>query len=173
MKKIVKIIGISIVLLVVSFHSFAQLTASATATATIVTMIGLNKQNDMNFGNLAVTSTPGTVQLSPSATPTRTVVGGVTLPGVTGTVQAAFFTVTGMPSYVYTITLPSSNIIQRQSGSEQMTVDVFTSNPTPTGTLNISGNGSFYVGATVHVSSLQTPGVYVSVSPFNVTVNYQ
>jgi hypothetical protein len=173
MKQVFKLIGVAFVLIVLSVSSFAQITQSATATATIVTPISMTKVDDMNFGNLAVTSVPGTVALSPSATPTRTVVGGVTLPVVTGTVQAAYFTVAGTPGYVFTITLPASNTIVRQTGTETMLVDAFTSNPTPTGTLSGGGTADLYVGATVHVAALQTAGVYVSGTPFDITVNYQ
>jgi hypothetical protein len=174
MKQVFKVIGIAFVLAVLTVNTFAQITQSATATATIVTPISMNKVDDMNFGNLAVTTVPGTVALSPSATPTRTVVGGVTLPVVTGTVQAAYFTVAGTPGYVFTITLPASNTIVKQpSGPETMLVDVFTSSPTPTGTLSTGGTADLYVGATVHVAALQASGVYVSGTPFDVTVNYQ
>ncbi|MHB9141405.1 MAG: DUF4402 domain-containing protein, partial [Paludibacter sp.] len=58
----------------------AQATASANATAaaTIVTPIAITKTVDMNFGNVAVGASAGTVILAPAGT--RTTSGGVTLP---------------------------------------------------------------------------------------------
>jgi hypothetical protein len=124
----------------------------------------------MNFGNVAVQSTTlGTVVLPPSATPTRTVTGGVTLPATAGTVTAAAFTVTGEDAYTYSISLPGSVTIT--SGSNSMTVNAFTSSPSPTGLLT-GGEQTLYVGATLNVAAAQASGTYVSSTPFNVTVNY-
>src|SRR5882762_9744039 len=81
-------------LLAGSSATFAQSTASATATATIVTPIGITKTVDMNFGNVAVqTSTGGTVVLTPTST--RSAFSGVTLPTTAGTVTAASFDIAG------------------------------------------------------------------------------
>lgn len=153
-----------------SMKAFAQETATATATATIVTPIAISKTSDMNFGNVAVQSTTaGTVVLPPSATPTRTTTGGVTLPATAGTVTAAAFTVTGEDGYTYSITLPSSVTITDNTNS--MTVNAFTSSPSATGTLT-GGSQTLYVGATLNVAAAQPAGEYVSSTPFNVTVNY-
>jgi hypothetical protein len=175
MKKIIKLIGIASVLVVISINSFAQVTASATATATIVTPIAITKDANMNFGNLAVSAGGGgVVTMTPSGSPVRTQIGGVTFPAVTGTVQAAYFLVTGTPDYTYSITLPSTNhMITRIGFTEQMIVNAFTSNPSPTGVLDGSGNGSFYVGANVIVAGGQAAGVYTSTGAgFDVIVNY-
>lgn len=173
MKTFTKILAVVVLLMVTAVASFAQVTATATATATIVTPISITKTVDMNFGNVAVINTPGTVVLTPASV--RSVTGGVTLPVVAGTVTAASFTVTGTPGYTYSITLPSTDlVIQRTTppGPETMTVNVFTSTPTPTGTLGIGGTETLNVGATLNVAGSQAPGVYVSPSPFSVTVNY-
>jgi hypothetical protein len=153
----------------------AQITETATATATIVQPITLLKVVDMDFGNLAVTTTAGTEVLDPASTPSRTVTGGVTLPAVTGTVAAAEFDVTGVPNYTYAITLPASVVITNGTGSPPatMTVDTFISDqPGNIGTLDGSGQQTFYVGATCNVAALQDAGTYTSLTPFDVTVNY-
>ncbi|WP_246496580.1 DUF4402 domain-containing protein [Chitinophaga varians] len=149
---------------------YAQETASATATATIVTPISITKDVDMNFGNVAVQSTAGgTVVLSPAGV--RTVTGGATLPSTaTGTVTAASFTVTGTGNYTYSITLPST-ALTITSGSNTMTVTNFVSNPSGVGQLS-SGTQTLTVGATLNVSAAQPAGTYVSGTPFDVTVNY-
>jgi hypothetical protein len=92
---------ISILFLSFSVHSFGQVSATATASATIITPIAISKTVDMNFGNIAVSGTGGTVVLAPAGT--RTSTGGVTLPVVAGTVAAASFTVTGLSTYTFSI----------------------------------------------------------------------
>jgi hypothetical protein len=169
MKTISKILSAAI-LLICAQNSFAQATGTATATATIVTPISIQRNTHMNFGNVAVqASTAGTVTISPAGVRSRTA--GVTLPNVAGTVTAATFTVSGTASYTYTITLPTSVTLTRASGSETMTADNFTSNPSATGQLSSSGSQDIGVGATLNVAAAQTAGVYTS-GNFDVTVNY-
>ena len=167
-----KIFALTIAILgITAVTSFAQNTASATASAsgTIVTPIAITKNVDLNFGNIA-SGTAGTVKLEASAAATRTASTGITLPGNTGTVTAAKFTVTGAADYAYTFTVPSTaTTITRQSGTETMTVDNFTSNA---GTTITGGSVEVYVGATLHVGANQVAGVYTSATPFTVTVNY-
>jgi hypothetical protein len=147
----------------------AQESATATATATIVTPISITKNTDMNFGNVAVQSTNGgTVVMTPASV--RSATGGVTLPTTAGTVTAASFTVNGTAGYTYTITLPSSPLTITNAGNT-MTVTNFTSSPSGTGTLT-GGTQTLNVGATLNVAAAQPAGVYISGTPFTVTVNY-
>src|SRR5476651_1372544 len=139
MKNIVKIFATAAIIIAGTNVSFAQATATASASATIITPISIAKTVDMNFGNVAVSATiAGTAILAPAGTRTTGGAGGVTLPATTGTVAAASFTVSGQASYTYAITLPSTCTIS--SGSNTMTVNAFTSTPSATGTL--SGTGS-------------------------------
>lgn len=168
MKTITKISAIAILMIGFHSNSFAQASATATASATIITPISIAKTVDMNFGNAAVqTGTGGTIVLTPAGG--RTVTGGVTLPVVTGTVSAASFTVTGSGTSTYSITLPATCTIT--SGVNTMIVNTFTSTPTPTGTL-VGGTETLLIGATLNVSAAQAPGTYLSGTPFSVTVNY-
>lgn len=170
MKNVKNTIAASLFLCAVSMGSQAQVSATALATATIVTPIAIAKTADMNFGNVAVSTTAGTVVLTPAAG--RTATGGVTLPATVGTVAAAAFDVTGIGNYTYSITLPSSALVlTRNSGTETMNVNTFASTPSGIGTL-ASGAQSVTVGATLNVAGSQTAGVYVSATPFTVTVNY-
>jgi len=145
----------------------AQVTATATGSATIITPIAISKTTDMNFGNLAVSTAPGTIVLAPAGTRTKT--GGVTLPAVTGTFGAAVFHVTGSTGSTYSITLPSTYIIS-DGASHNMTIDTFTSTPSSTGTLT-GGAQDIQVGATLNVAGSQVAGTYTSTG-FPVTVNY-
>jgi hypothetical protein len=164
-----KLIVTALAMIVSASGAFAQSSATATVTATIVTPISLTKTVDMNFGNVAVqTSTGGTVVLTPASA--RSVTGGVTLPATIGTVAAASFTVTGQGTYTYAITLPST-AVTLTSGGNTMTADTFTSTPSATGALT-AGTQTLNVGATLNVAAAQNAGVYVSGTPFTVTVNY-
>jgi len=159
-----------LVLTLLAGTTFAQATDAATATATIVAPIGIANSIDMNFGTVAVSTSLGTVVLTPAGS--RSVTGGVTLPVVTGTVAAAEFDVTGEGAYTYSITLPSGDYtITRVSGAETMAVNTFTSTPTTTGTLS-GGTQTLTVGATLNVAGSQVAGVYTNGTGFDVTVNY-
>jgi len=149
--------------------SLAQVTATASTSATIITPIAITKDVDMNFGNIAVSPTLGGTVVLPT-TGVRTKTGGVTLPVVTGTVTPASFTVTGEGSSTYTITLPTS-AITLTSPSGTMTVDNFISTPSTTGTLS-SGTQEVKVGATLNVAAAQAAGTYTNASGLFVTVNY-
>jgi hypothetical protein len=153
--------------------SSAQITASASASARIITPIALEKVDDMYFGNISVNSSGGTVLLPPVPNPTRTPGGGVTLPTNTGPVKAAKFSVSGAPGFIYYILLPSSNVVQRNGGTETMILDEFTCSPSPTGTMDENGLARLFVGGTLHVNGTQAPGLYLSAIPFNITINYQ
>ena len=164
MKTTIKIFSLAIAIIGFSATSFAQ-SATATATSTIVTPIAIAKTVDMNFGNVAVFGSAGTVVLAPAGT--RSATGGVTLPATSGTVAPAQFTVTGESGYTYSVTLPVSNTVK--FGSNTMTVNTFVSNTT--GKLT-GGTEILKVGATLNVGASQAAGTYISEAPFTVTVNY-
>lgn len=169
MKRLVNAFLISAFLLALSLSTQAQVSATATASATIVTPIAIANATDMDFGNVAVSAALGTVVLSPAGV--RSTTGGATLPAVTGTVTAASFDVTGQANFTYSITLPAA-ATTIASGANTMTVDTWTSNPTPTGTLDGTGAQTLSVGATLNVGAGQAAGTYISATPFTVTVNY-
>ncbi len=173
MKQILKFSALATVMLLFTVVTFGQVGASATATAsaTIITPIALNKTVDMNFGNLAVNATPGTVALSAALAPSRTPTGGVTLIAG-GTITAATFTVTGLTGATYSITLPADGVVSLTGPGAPMAANTFVSTPTVAagGTLT-AGTQTLYVGATLSVAGGQTPGAYSSAA-FTVTVNY-
>jgi hypothetical protein len=169
MKKMKKLISVGLLLLAFSAGSFAQVSATATASATIVGPIAIANTANMNFGNVAVSTVAGTVVLTPAAA--RSVTGGCTLPATVGTVAAGAFNVTGAPNYTYAITLPAA-ATTISFGANNMTVDTWTSTPSGTGTLSGAGAQALTVGATLHVAGSQAAGTYISATPFTVTVNY-
>ncbi len=60
-----KILSVSIVMFAFVAATFGQVSANATATATIVTPIAIVNASNMNFGNVAVSAVAGTVILAP------------------------------------------------------------------------------------------------------------
>jgi hypothetical protein len=169
MKTSIKLFALGMILMGFGANVNAQVSATATTSATIITPIAITKTVDMNFGNVAVSPTvPGTVILVPAGT--RTATGGVTLPAVAGTVTAASFTVTGLGTSTYAITLPTTvSLAGVPSGT--MTVGTFISTPSGTGALT-AGAQTLLVGATLNVAAAQAAGVYTNTTDLTVTVNY-
>jgi hypothetical protein len=169
MKKVTIILTGVILMTIASVSVKAQVTATASTSATIYTPIAITKTVDMNFGNVAVSPTlPGTVVLAPAGT--RTLTGGVTLPTVTGTVTSAEFTVAGEGTSTFSILIAPAQITLLNGGNS-MIVNNFTSTPTPTGTL-VGGTATVNVGGTLNVAAAQAAGLYSNASDLSVTVNY-
>ena len=169
MKTIKTLAAISVMVFMASTSMFAQVSSTSTASATIVGPIAIANTAALNFGNVAVNSSAGTVVITPAAV--RSTTGGCTLPAVTGSPTAASFTVTGAANYTYAITLPAV-ATTISSGANNMTVDTWTSTPSSTGTLSSGGTQTLTVGGTLHVAGSQVSGTYTSATPFSVTVNY-
>ncbi|MDF1560243.1 MAG: DUF4402 domain-containing protein [Bacteroidales bacterium] len=162
-----KLLLFSVIMIAFTAGTFAQSgTASATATAVIVSPITIAKDADLSFGNIIADTDGGTVVVDPAGART---LNGLTSPSVTGTITAASFTVTGLADATYAIILPVSHIIS--SGGNNMTVDNFTSTPNATGTLT-GGTQTLNVGATLNVTGSQPAGTYTNATGFDVTVNY-
>ena len=168
MKNMIKILILIILFSGFVASSFAQIAATATASANIITPISIAKDLNMSFGNIAVnpTSPGGTVTLPAASSSTRSFTGGITLTAVTGLVQAAKFTVTGEGTSAYTVTIPGT--ISIASGTNTMSI-VPVSNPNGSGAL-VGGTQDIYVGGTLTVGATQAVGIYSGT--FNVTVNY-
>lgn len=174
MKKVIKLFALITVMVAFSSATYAQVSETAAATAVIVSPITITLVTDLEFGNIASGTVAGTVVLSTAGVRTPT---NVTLPATTGTVTAASFTVGGTPAYTYSITLPAGATTISDGLGNTMTVDTWTSNPTPTGTIGGGGTETLYVGATLNVGANQTSGIYRSDNAggsgdFTVTVNY-
>jgi len=151
--------------------SFAQLNVTATATARIITPLGVSTSTTvMDFGNIAAGATGGTVVLTPAGTVTAT--GGAKIPLLKGgTTTAATFNLTGDGSSTFTITLPSSHIVRIGEAGAEMTINAFTSTPSSIGTLS-GGAATVSVGATITLGPGQAAGTYNSVGTIPITFNY-
>jgi hypothetical protein len=169
MRKIILLLFI----LITGLTVFGQgASASANAGATIVTPISIVANDDMNFGNVASSSSAGTVELA--ANGSRLATGGTTLPAITGIVTAAKFTITGEVGYVWQLTSITATVTLDDGVNPTMDIDTWVFDCT-SGTYTLSagaGTDELFVGATLHVGVSQGAGVYTSTSPIVVTVDY-
>ncbi|MCO5256874.1 MAG: DUF4402 domain-containing protein [Lentimicrobium sp.] len=167
MKKVTIILTGVILMAITSMNVFGQgssATDDATATARIITPISLVNTQGLAFGNIAASSNPGTVTITPEGVRSHT--GGVT-PSIIGTYNNAIYSATGEPNATYTITLPGS--ISISDGTNTMSVNNFTSTPAA-GTLSAAGSQTINVGATVNVGASQPTGNYTG--SYDVTIAY-
>jgi hypothetical protein len=152
-----------------AFAQAGPASATANATADIVSNLTIANVTGLQFGKIVSGATAGTVTVSPTGT--RTSSGGVSpVNGATPAPSAASFTVTGEAGASYAITLPTSAITLGNGAGGTMTVDGFTSNPDGTGTLAADGHQVLDVGATLHVGASQAAGTYSGT--FSVAVAY-
>jgi len=141
-------------------------TATATVEANIIQTMGMTTRNGLAFGDISAGSTAGTVILTPGGA--RTATGGTSINTSTPD-NPATFDVQGAPNASFSITLPAS-VTLSDTASHTMTVDNFTSSPTPSGVLDASGQQTLFVGATLNVSANQAFGSYSG--QMSVTVGY-
>ena len=149
-----------------SANSFAQATATATSSATIISPITMSKTADLNFGQIFTNPAAGTVVLNVAGVRTASV---HTLFGNAQT--RAQFAVLGSNSSTFSITLPPAAIILTGSVTGTMTVDNFISDLGSTGTL-VGGAKTIIVGATLNIPAAAPTGVYTNATGLSVTVNY-
>jgi Domain of unknown function (DUF4402) len=142
--------------------------SQSTARAAIVSPLSLIKTSDLLFGDIASSSTAGTVTVD-ATTGTRTATGGVTLLG--GTVHPASFTGVASGLNLVVIQSPATPVTLTQVGGAQtMRITSFTIQG---GTLRLFLTRQafdFNVGGTLAVNANQADGVYQGTFP--VTINY-
>jgi hypothetical protein len=147
-----------------------SVTASSSATGTVVAPLTISNVSGMDFGTVAVQAgLGGTVVLATDGS--RTVTGGCQIVLTGTTAAAAVFSVGGSGTLTYAITLPADNTITVVNGGNHMHVNTFVSDPSSTGQLT-AGAQTLLVGATLSVSAAQATGVYTTGTDFDVTVAY-
>lgn len=158
--------GVSAMMAVAAWTNLQAATATATVDANIIKSIGMTTLNGLSFGDISAGPTSGTVIMTPAGS--RTATGGTTINSSTSG-NPSTFDVVGEPNASFTITLPAS-VLLSNAASNTMTVDNFTSSPTPTGVLDNNGQQKLFVGATLNVSANQPFGTYTG--QMSVTVDY-
>ena len=150
-----KILTIIITLNVLVITAFPQATSSGTVSATVIEPMVVKPINiatsvTSDDRNIAVILA-GSVYMSTLGEHSKT--GSIALPVSSGTFTAGSFYTSGSTGYTYTFTVPSSPLTIT-SGSKKMTVNSFESD------------------RSVRSEPGLVAGIYVTVTPFNVTVNY-
>ncbi|MCE5345622.1 MAG: DUF4402 domain-containing protein [Bacteroidales bacterium] len=164
MKNLIKFFAITIVMFSFAASTFAQgVSATANASATIITPLAITKTADLSFGNISVGALSGGTIIISSAN-ARTATGTCSFQ-VTPASTVATFDLTGASGANMAITLPVSSTIA--NGGNTMTLNTFTSDAPATIT---GGAVTFHVGATLNVSAGQVAGPYTGT--FDVTANY-
>jgi len=170
-----KLLALFVVVLGFSAVSFAQLTntASSSATATIFTALTVEKKADLAFGKLGAKTSPTLAVMSTTdsrASSTSDVIADVTA-------KAAEFEVRGDALSNFSVTTPASSTSLDLSGQPSMTIDatdwtvkIDAAADSKSGSIAGTGVTKVKVGATLKVGALQPSGNYVGT--FNVTVNY-
>lgn len=144
----------------------AAATAQASANAEILTTISVVKDQDMDFGQVAVNG-PATLVISadessPAACPANLVCAGARVP--------AKFTISGTSGVGVTASVQQASV-SLTSGANTMTLNNFTVFFPNGNTLNGTGDAQVNVGGSLGVSGTQAAGLYTGT--FDVVVEYQ
>lgn len=135
-------------------------------TAKAVKPLTLKAKQDLDFGQIILSTFTGTRTVSLSAAGVRTCGAGLTCSGIT---RPAIFNITGSNNMVVRVFAAPSNLINSTDGSNIQ----FTPSAPATVTLTNSGpqGQDFNVGGSIVVSSATSGGTYVGA--IEVTVDYQ
>lgn len=140
----------------------------AQATATLLFPLEIVKNRDLDFGNVGVAGTAGTVVIDPE-TDTISATGGVSLVG--GTPHAAQFTGAAKGNNVVIIRIPKQPVtLTRVGGTQTMIADNFTLQGLDKRAVAARVAFDFRVGATLNVNANQAEGIYVGT--FDVSIQY-
>jgi hypothetical protein len=170
MKQITKILSVALVMFAFSATTFAQLSATASASAVIISPLRIVKVTDLHFGTIMKGTLASTVVLTPAGV--RSIGSGdATLSAIAPASAVASFTITGEPTLSYTINLPAApfNVV---NGGNNMSVGTFVSSPAAgVNSIPAGGSQTLTVGATLSVGAAQVSGTYTA-NLLTVTVNY-
>ena len=152
MRKFYEYFVLFLILSVSSSNVFSQSIESAGAqiTATIVGPVGISKTENTDFGIVAIIFS-GTVEITPAGTKSKK--GNIVLPVYSGTFTATVYNISGSAGYSYTVSYRTLPMIFK-SGPDAMQVASCVLEP-------VRDSGSDLIA-----------GVFVSVTPANLIVNY-
>ena len=177
MKTLTKLFAALVLVVFITATVWAQhagASANATASCTIINPLALTQTSSLNFGAMAVqSSSAGTCILSSGGK--RSATGGVNLSSQGTAAQNAAFSVSGMASTAYSLTLPVTVTIY--SGGKNMEISTLLvrfkgkDSDAITSTLSETGSDSFTIGGTLNVIASQNVGVYEGTFPVTVAYN--
>ncbi len=174
-KKVFKIFGLTLILCTVCIKSSGQNIATVdniTSSALIITPISISYDGTyLNFGSI-VSLNSGSYSVTLSSEGVRTTDNENSIVSAFNESSVPSFTVYGQEDWTYKVTFENVTTLVGPTGSTPMTLDSFT---TTLGVTNrgilTTGENTFSVGATLHLSSGQTPGEYIG--SFSVIVAYE
>jgi hypothetical protein len=147
--------------------------AVATASATVIAPVAINKSTDLSFGSFAA-GAGGSVTVSTSGV---RVAYNAILSAANSLPTAAQFEVSGDPAATFDISVVASTTLDDGAGHSMAMVtcsDLTGANTTSgnvaAGTLSAGGSQSLFVGGTLSVAAAQMPGFYSG--SIAVTVEY-
>lgn len=146
-------------------HAADQASASVGASADVITLLTVTKNDDLVFGKFVVNNASAGTVVVAAADGARSQTGGVDLIASTG-VQAGRVTVAGQTGIAYTVSLPAS--VNLTSGDNTMALGSFTTDQTSL--TELSGETIVKIGGTLTVAAAQAPGAYTG--SFTVSANY-
>lgn len=134
--------------------------SQANVSAEIIEALTLNKNRDLNFGQIIAGNGAETVTIAATPAGTRTISTGANAPGITPT--SAMFTITAS-DYTYTITMTDTDL----SGTDLTTMLL-----TPVSSLGGASTGDkiLYIGGELDVAASQEVGSYTG--QVEVTISY-
>jgi len=153
----------------VKAQSGASASISANAKATVISVISITKNSDLNFGSFAPSATDGTVSVELDGT--RSFTGGITHLNKVGAYRAVF-TVNGTPNASYYVKLPTEDgntiPLTGPQGADPLIITSLVHNAN--GLLGEDGEEEFSVGGILSVKANQPAGEYTGT--FDVIVAY-
>lgn len=175
MKKLGLLLASLFVMMLATQHVKAQSGASASisanAKATVISVISITKNSDLNFGSFAPSATDGTVSVELDGT--RSFTGGITHLNKVGAYRAVF-TVNGTPNASYYVKLPTEDgntiPLTGPQGADPLIITSLVHNAGDNPALDDKGKKMFSVGGTLSVKANQPAGEYTGT--FDVIVAY-
>lgn len=140
--------------------------------ATILTkkpgdLYSIQKLIDLNFGDIAVTSSSGSLTINPQTNVSTSAGGIVPQPSLR---TRAEFLVKGKQNQPFTISVNQSSIVLQNTQNSANTVTVNLTNYS-IGRFNNRGEANFYVGGTLKVDANQPKGTYTGTFVVNLNNN--
>jgi hypothetical protein len=168
MKKMFKISALLMLLIAFSASTFAQVTATANASAVLQAPLTIAAATALDFGTLASTA-GGTVTIATDNS--RSATAGITLVG--GAPAAASFNVSGIGGATFTISIPANiTLTHTVVPANTMLVNNFVRTPAGDGTLSGGGAATIVIGGDLVVAAGQAAGTYQNTTDLDVTINY-
>lgn len=141
-----------------------QSSAKASVSVTIMEPAGVQKLQDLNFGNFTMEAKPGAIELTSSGY--RNGKGRVHFCS-DSTKSVALFQI--LNNQAYSVTLPSTITVTKKNGMETMIVGSFMLH---TKENRNASTQTLAVGATLYADDFQAAGEYIATTPLTVTINY-